>query len=152
MLYAIGKISIFVVNCRSMKGIIMQSQLISVKYNDKTWFDLLRKHGGDILVSDNFKMTRYHMQHGTMPVSSHCINVARMSVLIALKFGIRCDMRSLVRGALLHDYFLYDWHDNDHHQIFRLHGFFHPGIALQNAAMEYDLSWIERDKIGRAHV
>ncbi len=35
---------------------------------------------------------------------------------------------SCCRGALLHDYFLYDWHDPD--PSHRLHGFHHPARAL----------------------
>lgn len=147
MLYVVDKIFIFVVNCRSMRGFDMQEHIMLVKRDDKVWFDLLREHGSDILLSENFKIIKGHIQHGTMPVRSHAINVARMSVIIALRFHIRCNMRSLIRGALLHDYFLYDWHDNEHRQIFRLHGFFHPGIALKNASLEYDLNGIERDII-----
>lgn len=49
------------------------------------------------------------------------------------------------RGALLHDYFLYDWHNQltPHH----LHGFFHPGVALRNASMDVELTPIEHDII-----
>ena len=55
--------------------------------------------------------------------------------------------RDLVRGALLHDYFLYDWHDKYHRDIKRLHGFYHPGIALRNAMKEYELTKREQDII-----
>ena len=57
-------------------------------------------------------------------------------------------MRALVRGALLHDYFLYDWHafDGGAH---RLHGLFHAGRALKNARAEHALSPIEENAIHR---
>ena len=64
---------------------------------------------------------------------------------------MRCNQRELIRGALLHDYFLYDWHDKDHINPLRLHGFFHPGIALKNASAEYDLTEREKDII-RKHM
>ena len=37
----------------------------------------LREHGGDILNSENFRKTRGHIQHGTMTVHNHCMDVAR---------------------------------------------------------------------------
>jgi uncharacterized protein len=49
-----------------------------------------------------------------------------------------------VRGALLHDYFLYDWHD---HAPDRWHGFTHPRRALENASRDFALNGIERDLI-----
>lgn len=49
-------------------------------------------------------------QHGRMSVYEHSLAVARMCLRIAKYFPGEVDMRSLVRGALLHDYFLYDWH------------------------------------------
>jgi len=63
----------------------------------------------DILQSDNFKSTRRHIQHGNMTVNNHCMNVAKYSLAISEKLRIRCNERELIRGALLHDYFLYDW-------------------------------------------
>ena len=55
--------------------------------------------------------------------------------------------KALVKGALLHDYFLYDWHEKrkGHH----FHGFTHPGTALKNAEKEYELGDIERNIISR---
>lgn len=113
----------------------------------KEWHRLLKEHGSDILASENFDKTKDFIQHGSMTVNSHCINVAKYSLAISKKLRIRCNQRELVRGALLHDYFLYDWHDKDHRDIWRLHGFFHPGIALKNASKEYDLTEREKDII-----
>ena len=47
----------------------------------------------------------------------------------------------------MHDYFLYDWHDKYRDNYQRLHGFYHPGIALRNAQKEYSLSDREKDII-----
>ena len=49
------------------------------------------------------------------------------------------------RGALLHDYFLYDWHLT--HE--RWHGFRHPYIALSNASRDFDLTAREKNIIVR---
>ena len=108
----------------------------------------LREHGGDILNSENFRKTRGHIQHGTMTVHNHCMDVARYSLLLNKKLRIGCNKHDLIRGALLHDYFLYDWHDKSYlSQRKRLHGFHHPMTALQNAEKEYDLSDIQREII-----
>lgn len=109
--------------------------------------DVLKKYGADILNSENFKSTEAYIQHGNMSVRQHCINVAKTSLLIRDKLGIKCNTRDLVRGALLHDYFLYDWHKTDTVKTHRLHGFFHPGKALRNAKKEYRLTKRQADII-----
>ncbi len=103
--------------------------------------------GKDILQSRNFRYTREHIQHGNMTVNNHCMNVARYSLAWSQKLHINCNRRELIRGALLHDYFLYDWHDEDYIKPHKLHGFYHPGRALRNADREYQLTDRERDII-----
>ena len=113
-------------------------------YSEEIW-----KYAKDILESDNFQMTRNHIQHGSMMVHEHCINVAKTSLYICDKLHIECDDRDLIRGALLHDYFLYDWHIGDSKNPLRLHGIFHPGIALRNARKEYELTKKQEEIIYR---
>lgn len=110
-------------------------------------YRLLREHASDILKSENFRSTKNYIQHGTMPVHRHCIDVAEKSIAISKFLRIPCNEREMVRGALLHDYFLYDWHDKSRENYQRLHGFYHPGIALRNASMEYELTLREKDII-----
>ncbi|MDO4292828.1 MAG: HD domain-containing protein [Eubacteriales bacterium] len=110
----------------------------------------VRRHGADILRSDNFKSTHRFMQHGRVSVHQHSLRVAECSLRIEHFFerlGIRFQEKEMVRGALLHDYFLYDWHDKHSHK--RLHGFHHPAVALANASREYPLTLRERDIIAK---
>ena len=94
-----------------------------------------------------FKQTSGYVQHGNTSVMKHCISVAYVSVMIANKLHIRVDKKALIRGALLHDYFLYDWHEKGAgHQ---LHGFKHPYSALRNANRDFKLSEIEQNVILR---
>ncbi len=86
------------------------------------------------------------VQHGNTSTLDHTVEVAWMSVRIACRLGIPVDQESLVRGAILHDYFLYDWHVADPERG-RLHGFRHPGFALRNASRDFDLTDIEKDLI-----
>ena len=97
-----------------------------------------------------FGLTRSFIQHGDVSVHAHVQSVARASVAIAGtlgRMGIHVDWRSLIRGALLHDYFLYDWHDPD--PSHRLHGFTHPSAALARAEEDFDLTDRERNIIAR---
>ena len=111
----------------------------------------IRKYGGDILRSDNFKSSAKNIQHSNVSVMKHSMKVAYASMWITNKFKIKCNKEDLVRGALLHDYFLYDWHDDDHRGIQNLHGFYHPGVALKNAMAEYELTEKQKNII-RSHM
>ena len=113
----------------------------------KEFHKLLKEYASDIIASENFRNTRNYIQHGSMPVYRHCMDVADQSIKISKLLRVNCNERELIRGALLHDYFLYDWHDKYRDNYQRLHGFYHPGIALRNAQKEYSLSDREKDII-----
>lgn len=110
-------------------------------------------YGKDIILTDEAQMMKNFIQHGKTSVFEHAISVAKYSVITALwlesRFGVEVDYKSLIRGALLHDYFLYDWHDK--HVFHNLHGFTHPITALNNAVRDFNLNSIERDII-RKHM
>ena len=105
--------------------------------------------GADILRSAGFQSEREFMQHGMTTCYTHSICVAYIALRWAQLLHLEIDVRSTVRGCLLHDYFLYDWHDKtaavDHHTIN------HPKIALANAERDFELNDIERDII-RKHM
>lgn len=91
------------------------------------------------------EMAKY-IQHGDTSCLLHCIAVAYICNKIA--FFVRFmsfHKPDLIRGALLHDYFLYDWHE--HRGEIKWHGLSHPMAALKNADNEFELSKIERDVI-----
>lgn len=96
--------------------------------------------------SSRFNLTKQFIQHGRISVYSHCVSVAVMSIRFADFFGVKVDRTALVRGALLHDYFLYDWHNEDG-GTHKWHGFTHPMTALKNAEQDFTLSRIESDII-----
>ncbi len=75
------------------------------------------------------------VHHFQTNVFRHSINVARFSLKIAKKLRIRVNERDLLFGALLHDYFLYDWHDKGSHH--GLHGYTHAKLAAENAKKDY---------------
>ena len=89
------------------------------------------------------------IQHGNTSCLLHSIAVAYFCYMIAKKLhflGFR--IYELVRGALLHDYFLYDWHIEPKRKN-GMHGFSHPFTAFYNALFDFDLSDVERDIITR---
>lgn len=103
----------------------------------------------DVIGSHRVPQMRRFTQHGTTSTYDHVVTVAFKALALARGLRIPVDERSLVRGALLHDYYLYDWHDHEHAPD-RWHGFTHPGHALRNAEHDFqDLSPIERDVISR---
>ena len=104
------------------------------------------KHGGDILSSPGMRVERGIPQHGATSVFAHSLNVALMALIFAKRFRLRVDERALVRGALLHDFFLYDWHERGHGM---LHGVTHPRTALLNAQEVFILSEKEQDIIAK---
>ena len=102
-------------------------------------------------VCKNSRMLESHkyMQHGDTSVFRHSVSVAYYSYYLALKMHAPVDEKSLIRGALLHDYFLYDWHEKD--ASHKWHGFHHAKKALSNAMEDFDLNNVEQDMI-RCHM
>ena len=100
-------------------------------------------YGADVLDSKGHKRCKKFIQHGNTNVRQHTTSVAYMAVAIARKTHLKYDYSALVRGALLHDYFLYDWHEPHH----GLHGYTHASKALENAAADFAISPIEADII-----
>lgn len=87
------------------------------------------------------------LQHGSVTVYAHSLRVAEASVWIASHLPLRIDEAALIRGALLHDYFLYNWHEKNRSHAW--HGFRHPRVALENARADYQLSRREENIILR---
>lgn len=90
---------------------------------------------------------KHYRHHGTVNCYEHSVSVACMSVWLAEYFHCKVDLRSMIRGALMHDYFLYDWRvpDKEH----RFHAFTHAKRALRNAERDFSLTAVERDIIAR---
>lgn len=96
--------------------------------------------------NSSFKESRKFMQHGSTSICKHSIMVAYKSCRLAEKYHVNVSYEEMIRGALLHDYFLYDWHDKEHKHR-RPHGFFHASAALENAVRDFELTEREKDII-----
>ena len=122
-------------------------KLIEGLHKERKLRKAIKNAAEDILVSENFDSTKDFIQHGSISVNAHCMNVAKVSLRLNRFLNAKCDEEKLIRGALLHDYFLYDWHIPDEENPHRWHGFHHAKRALLNASNEYELSDIEKDII-----
>ena len=78
------------------------------------------------------------IQHGNVSTYDHCMNVACCSLYLARKWNWKVDEKSLVIGAFLHDFYLYDWHL--YKRRGRLHGFCHTALAAKNARTVFGVS------------
>ena len=95
--------------------------------------------------SGQFSKTRQFIQHGDTSVYSHCVAVAYVSLWFSYRLHISVSKQSLLMGAFLHDYFLYDWHEkSDWH---KWHGFSHPLRAAGNAHRIFHIGKRERQII-----
>ncbi len=94
-----------------------------------------------------FSQTREFIQHGNVSVFVHCICVAYLSCSIMRFFNIKANLGALILGALLHDYFLYDWHDGE--LCRKIHGFTHPFKACANAKHDLFIGPVEENIIKR---
>ena len=101
----------------------------------------------DILSNETVKQMHNYIQHGEISCYTHCYYVAYYTYLICKK--LKLDYKSAVRGAMLHDLFLYDWHTTSPADINEkgVHAWAHPRIALKNASKIFNLNDTEKDII-----
>ncbi len=107
------------------------------------FYDLLQ----EFLAQEQINEMKKYIQHGNTSTYLHCVQVAYYSYCLAKFLPLRYDIRSVVRGAMLHDFYLYDWHIPD--RSHRFHGYVHPGFALRNARRYFELNQIEEDIISK---
>ncbi|NBK96611.1 MAG: HD domain-containing protein [Erysipelotrichia bacterium] len=95
----------------------------------------------EVLNSLPFYQTKQYLQHGRISTYDHCVSVAFYSYWLAKRMRLRCNDKSLIRGALLHDLYLYDWHIKD--DTHKWHGFHHAKKARINALRYYQINPLE---------
>ena len=118
-----------------------------MKYLKRDDYKKIKSIVSELNENTRFKMTKNFIQHGNTSVYAHTISVACACINFVRKYKLKVDEKSLIRGALLHDYFLYDWHDKKPQR--RIHGFTHPYIACKNALEDTLLNEKEKNIIKR---
>lgn len=86
------------------------------------------------------------VQHGHVSTFQHSINVVVISYMIAKVLNWKVDLSVLLVGALLHDFYLYDWHTGRIREN-GIHGFIHPVMAKENAIQYFELGGKELNVI-----
>ena len=95
----------------------------------------------DILYHRQFLTMSNYNHHAGISCLEHTLAVAELTFWAARQLNL--DYISATRGALLHDFYLYDWHVNSP----GFHGFKHPNLAKSNAERFFVLNEIEKDVI-----
>ena len=108
----------------------------------------LAEHIDDILNHEEYKQLASFTHHRPFTTLEHSLRVAQIAYdwSIRLERRLKIDTHAVTRGALLHDFFLYDWHHLRPDGA-RWHGFRHPRIACQNAERCFIISDKEKDII-----
>lgn len=68
----------------------------------------------------------------------HCFKVARKAIKYSLRSHKKIDFEVVLLGAILHDYYLYDWRDDCSKK--KGHAKNHQYIAAKNAAEDFEIS------------
>ncbi len=84
------------------------------------------------------KQMKNYCQHGRISTYDHCCHVAALSYSINKKLHLGGDVRTILTGAMLHDFYLYDWHADDG-GTHNWHGYIHAGRALKNAQTYFSI-------------
>ncbi len=111
---------------------------------NKEFEELIRR----IVSSEDYTALKHARHHLRSNVYDHSVKVAYFCYRHHKRHGTKLALEELIRGALLHDYYLYDRRKKE--RAHRFHGITHPRYALINAARKYpDLSHTETDMIRR---
>ncbi len=100
-----------------------------------------------LIEHEEFQKMKY-IKHHNNSVYDHVLSVAYQSYLISYKLGF--DWQSTIRGALLHDFFLYRFERYFGIKLFidiYKHVKNHPIVALENAEKYFVLNEVEKDII-----
>jgi len=97
----------------------------------------------DMTKHEKVRSMEAYIAHYDVDTLAHCLFVSYWSFLICRK--LKMDYRSAARGALLHDFYLYDWHIPNIRE--GLHGFTHPATSLTNAKKYFKINDLEKDII-----
>jgi len=103
---------------------------------DPAYFDAVK----DILANEKVQ-SMAGIPHHDASVLKHSLTVSEASFVLAQRYKL--DARSTARGALLHDFFLYDWRKTK----VKHHATGHARTALKNAQACFNLNEIESDII-----
>ncbi|MGN1031200.1 MAG: HD domain-containing protein [Butyricicoccaceae bacterium] len=116
---------------------------------------------GDILEHPRFLELRHSRHHGkNNNLYDHCIRTARCALRLCHSFELsKHDTEMIVRAALLHDFFEYNWRDDSFYRfrhsgtkvqrLSRMHAFYHGKRAAARASELFELNARQLEAIER---
>ena len=99
----------------------------------------------DIVAVPKYQELKNFRHHYSTNRYQHCLNVAWYTFLWCKRRGLNA--KSAARGAMLHDFFLYDWRVEGSQPIEGKYVEVHPLVALANAEKYFEVDDIMRDCI-----
>lgn len=118
-----------------------KSNLTKVDIQLQEFRDIIK----DITGNSSVISLKEHLQHMKGSRYAHCYEVAFYTYVLTKKWGL--DYVSATRGAMLHDFYFYDWRNKGVDGQKRFHAYRHPRIALNNALQNFELNDVEQDII-----
>lgn len=86
--------------------------------------------------------------HHDITTYDHCMHVVTVGLKLARKWKCTDEqLRNLIIGGILHDYFLYDYHITGRKVQGGTHAWAHPFIASQCASKTFELNSVQRNII-----
>ncbi len=104
---------------------------------------IFRQYVQEVLLEEKVWQLDKYIQHGQTTRLEHSLAVTYFSYWLHCRLNLAGDARSLIRGAMLHDFFLYDLRDERP----AFHGKTHPYYSCKNASECFMLNEEERDII-----
>ena len=102
----------------------------------------------DVLMSEGFQKLSEYPHHNECTRLDHCLHVSYSVYLFFKKYAPDYPyLKEACRGALLHDFFLYDWHTENPFPVPCMHAWLHPKWAYNDAKKVFSLTPVEKDII-----
>ncbi len=98
----------------------------------------------DIAGNEEYQKLKHFIHHHSTTRYQHCLNVAWYTYYWTKKLGL--NYRSAARGAMLHDFYLYEGHIPPKGSKMR-HSELHPRIALENTRKYFKTDPVMEDVI-----
>ncbi|MBQ8094869.1 MAG: HD domain-containing protein [Clostridia bacterium] len=99
----------------------------------------------ELAAHPDVQILKHIPQHRGSTTFAHSVSVANCAYHLAKKSHLKVEIQSLVCGAMLHDFYLYDTETMPYSDY--RHSLIHPKLALQNAEKRFKLNARERNII-----
>ena len=100
--------------------------------------EIINEYLSEVIDTEIVKSMKKYMQHGNTSAFEHSVKVVKLCYKIDQKFKLNANLKDLLLGAMLHDFYLYDWHKRS--LKYGLHGYNHSRIAMENAIRYFDVN------------